>query len=119
MVACLTNPVTAGKTYFVASPEIVTGRSMAEEIAAQMNRWTIPCPLPTMVLWAVCLLQQALSQLTRRASLLNLQKFAELRAPGWVCSPLKLQQETGLRCGTSLKEGIGQTLDWYTREHWL
>jgi nucleoside-diphosphate-sugar epimerase len=119
VVACLERPSAAGQTYFVASPEIVTGRSIAQQIAAQMNRWTVPFPIPTPVLWAVCLLEQIVSQLTRRARLLNLQKYAELRAAGWVCSPAKLKLETGLACETTLKQGVTETLDWYRREHWL
>jgi nucleoside-diphosphate-sugar epimerase len=63
--------------------------------------------------------QQCLSQITRKASLLNLQKYAELRAPGWVCSPALLLAQTGLTCSTSLDDGLRQTLDWYRREHWL
>lgn len=119
VVACLERPSAAGQTYFVASPEIVTGRILAQQIAAQMNRWTVPFPIPTPVLWAVCLLGQIVSQLTRRARLLNLQKYAELRAAGWVCSPAKLKLETGLACETTLKQGVMETLDWYSREHWL
>jgi nucleoside-diphosphate-sugar epimerase len=119
VVSCLVSPVTAGQTYFVASPEIVTGRSMAEEVAVQLARWTIPFPINTTALWAMCLLQEALSKLTRRATLLNLQKYAELSAPGWVCSPAKLLRETGVSCDTALKQGVAQTLQWYTREHWL
>jgi nucleoside-diphosphate-sugar epimerase len=94
VIACLLTPKTAGRTYFIASPEVVTGCRIAEEIAAQMKRWTIPFPIPSIMLWMVCLLQQSISQVTRQARLLNLQKYAELRAPGWVCSPLKLKQET-------------------------
>ena len=119
VVGCLSSSIALGKTYFVASPEVVTSRSIAEEIAAQMNRWTIPCPVPAPVLWMVCFLQQIVSQVTRRASLLNLQKYAELRAPGWVCSPAKLQRETGITCDTILKQGVAETLAWYTREKWL
>jgi nucleoside-diphosphate-sugar epimerase len=119
VVNCLTSRVTAGQTYFVASPEVVSGRGMAEEIARQMEGWTIPLPMPAWLLWAICLVQQSLSQLTRRASLLNLQKYAELRAPGWVCSPAKLQAETGFVCQTTLRQGISHTLEWYRREHWL
>jgi nucleoside-diphosphate-sugar epimerase len=92
---------------------------MAEKIAELMGRWTVPVPLPPPLLYGVCLFQQLVSQITRQASLLNLQKYAELRAPGWVCSPARLLAETGLRCGTSLHEGLRQTLDWYQREHWL
>ena len=119
VVRCLLSPVAVGKAYFVASPEIVTSRRMADEIAAQMNHWTIPLPVPGPVLWAVCLIQQLFAQLTGKASVLNLQKYAELRAPGWVCSPSKLLAETGLRCETNLKEGIARTLEWYRLEHWL
>ena len=119
VVICLTSLATAGQTYFVAGPEVVTGRRMAEEIARQMGVWTIPLPMPAILLWTICLAAQSVSQLTRRASLLNLQKYAELRAPGWVCSPAKLQAETGLACATTLKQGIGSTLEWYQREHWL
>jgi nucleoside-diphosphate-sugar epimerase len=119
IIACLLNPKTAGRTYFIASPEVVTGSRIAEEIAAQMKRWTISFPIPSIMLWMVCLLQQSISQVTRQARLLNLQKYAELRAPGWVCSPLKLKQETGLICATDLSQGIAETLEWYTREHWL
>jgi nucleoside-diphosphate-sugar epimerase len=119
VVNCLTSPATAGQTYFIASPEVVSGRGMAEEIARQMGRWTIPLPMPALLLWAICLIQQSLSQLTRRASLLNLQKYAELRAPGWVCSPAKFQTQTGFVCQTTLKQGISHTLEWYRREHWL
>jgi dihydroflavonol-4-reductase len=119
VVTCLRLPETAGKTYFAASPEIVTSRGLAEEIAAQMKCWTIPCPIPAPVLWTVCLLQQMLSQLTRKPSLLNLQKYSELRAPGWVCDPSKLQREIGFACRTRLEQGIAETLDWYIRERWL
>jgi nucleoside-diphosphate-sugar epimerase len=57
--------------------------------------------------------------MTNRASLLNLQKYAELSAPGWVCSPAKLLAETGYTCSTRLGDGLRQTLEWYQREHWL
>jgi nucleoside-diphosphate-sugar epimerase len=119
VVTCLCSTKTAGQTYFVASPETVTGRAMAQEIAAEMKGWTMPCPMPAGLLWAVCLTQQVLSQLTRKPSLLNLQKYAELRAPGWVCDSSKLRRETGFECQTRLKEGIGETLEWYRRERWL
>jgi len=46
VVTCLSHPAAAGKTYFVASREIVTARSMTEEIAAQMGVWTLPCRCP-------------------------------------------------------------------------
>jgi len=118
ILACLECPAAAGQTYFAASRETTTGRRMAEEIARQMNQWTIPFPLPTLMLWPVCLFEHLKARVTRKASLLNLQKFAELRAPGWVCDPGKLQREVGYECKTRLPEGIAAALAWYQSRQW-
>jgi dihydroflavonol-4-reductase len=119
VVACLDNPQAARKTYFVSSKEIVTSRAMAERIAQLMKVWTIPVPLPSALLWPICLVQDLRARLTGRASLLNLQKFAELRAPGWVCDPARLEMEIGFKCGTALEAGLAQTIQWYRQAQWL
>lgn len=119
IVTCLDHPAAARKTYFVACPEIVTARSLAGEIAAQMGVWTLPLPLPAAMLWPLCLAQQGLSRLTGKPNVLSLQKLAELRAPGWVCDPGLLQRETGCACRTTLRRGLGETLEWYRQNRWL
>ena len=119
IVTALEHPAALGKTYFAASDEVITGRRMAGEIAAQMGHWTIPCPLPSALLWPVCVFQEGLSRITGKASLLNLQKFAELRAPGWVCDPSLLRHELGCSCPTTLAKGIAATLKWYWDQGWL
>ena len=119
VVACLTHAAAAGKTYFVAAREVVTARAMAQEIAAQMSVWTLPLPLPTVMLWPICLAQELMSRLTGKPNVLSLQKFAELRAPGWVCDPARLERETGCACPTTLKAGIAETLTWYRQQNWL
>ncbi|HXP59007.1 MAG TPA: NAD-dependent epimerase/dehydratase family protein [Dongiaceae bacterium] len=119
IVTCLDHPAAARKTYFAACPEIVTARSMAGEIAAQMGVWTVPLPLPVLMLWPLCLGQEILSRLTGRPNVLSLQKFAELRAPGWVCDSGLLRRETGCACPTTLEAGIGLTLAWYRQQRWI
>jgi dihydroflavonol-4-reductase len=119
VVTCLTHASAAGKTYFVAAREVVTARTMAKEIAAQMNTWTLPLPLPTPLLWPICLAQELASRLTGKPNVLSLQKYAELRAPGWVCDPRRLEREIGCTCATTLKSGIAETLSWYREHNWL
>ncbi len=116
---CVDHPAADGRTFFVASPEVVTARMMAEEIARQSGRWTISCPLPPVAFYPVCAINQVISKLTGRTRLLNLQKYAELRAPGWVCDPARLHREIGYSCGTPLKKGIAETLNWYRQEKWV
>ena len=39
--------------------------------------------------------------LTGKPSVLSRQKFAELRAPGWVCDATRLERDTGCACAAS------------------
>lgn len=118
-VTCLSHPAAAGKTYYVASPEVLTAIAMADEIAVQMKTWTVPLPLPTAALWPVCLAQEIISRLTGKPNVLSLQKFAELRAAGWVCDAGRLRRELDFVCPTTLRSGIAETLVWYRQQAWL
>lgn len=119
VVACLDLPVTVGRTYFVASREIVTVSALGGEIAARLGAWTVAVPLSPALLWPVCAVSELVGRLTGTARLLNLQKYAELRAPGWVCDPARFERETGCGCNTSLKQGIAETIAWYGEHRWL
>ena len=119
VVTCLGHPAAAGQTYFVAGREVVTARGVAAEIADQMQVWTLPLPLPAWMLWPVCLAREVWARLTGKPSVLSLQKYAELRAPGWVCDPTRLERETGWASATTLKEGIAETLRWYREQQWV
>ena len=54
VVTCLTHPAVAGRTYFVAAREVLTARTIAAEVASQMGVWTLPLPLPRVMLWPIC-----------------------------------------------------------------
>jgi nucleoside-diphosphate-sugar epimerase len=119
VVRSLDNSSIVGKTCFVSNREVVTGRQMAQEISTQLKRWTAPCPLPLPLLWAGCIFNEGLARITGKPGLLNLQKFAELKAPGWVCDPSALHQALGWECPTTLKTGITETLKWYSDHKWI
>jgi nucleoside-diphosphate-sugar epimerase len=119
ILACLQSAKAAGKIYYAASREIVTARQMAEQIAAQMHCWTVPFPIPAALLWPVCLFGELRSKINGKPALLNLQKFAELRAAGWVCDSSRLSTEVGFECRTPLESGISETLQWYIGERWI
>ena len=119
LVRCLDHPAVVRKTYYVAAREIVTARELAGHVAAQMGTWALPLPLPTPMFWPICLAQELLTRLTGKANVLSLQKYAELRAPGWVCDPGAFQADTGYACPTSLGAGIAVTLGWYRQNGWL
>lgn len=117
--ACLRSPAAAGQTYFVAAPAVVTGHQLAQVIAEKLGTWSVRLPIPRAALWLMCAWQEGWAHWTRRPNVLSRQKFRELVAPGWVCDSSKLHQQIGVRCETTLEEGIERTLKWYRNERWL
>jgi len=73
IMTCLTHYSAAGRTFFAASRDVVTGRQLAAKIASLMGSWTLPLPMPTAALWPVCLAQEVISRITAKASVLSLQ----------------------------------------------
>jgi nucleoside-diphosphate-sugar epimerase len=118
-VTCLTHPAAEGRTYFVASPEVVTVHGFCGEIARQLNVWALPVWLPVPALWPICAMSELACRMMDKPSLLNRQKYGELRARGWVCDPTRLRSEVGFVASTPPADGIRQTLAWYREHDWL
>jgi len=119
IVAAVRHPNAAGETFFVAPAEVVTAAGLARCIAEVSGRWTLPLPLPNAVLWFACQWAEARARLTKRAGVLNAQKWTELKAPGWVCDGARFRGEVGYECRTTLREGAAKTLAWYRAQGWL
>jgi dihydroflavonol-4-reductase len=119
IVGCLHPPAAAGRVFFVAHPEVQTARAFGELVAGELGKHPLRLPIPVPLLWPVCWGQQLISQLTQTANVLSGQKYAELRAPGWVCDASALKTELGLECPTTLAEGVRRTADAYRADGWL
>ena len=74
IVAALTHPNAGREIFFAGSPEVVTAAELAQCIAAESGRWTIPLPLPNAVLWLACQWAELGTRLTKKANVLNAQK---------------------------------------------
>jgi len=118
IAALLEKPGAAGKVVNVASSEVVTAGQMARQIASAMGVRALPLPVPTPLLWPFCLAHQIRSWVTGEPGVLSLQKYAELKAEGWVCDTTRLS-ELGLGCPTTLAAGVTRTLHWYREHQWL
>jgi nucleoside-diphosphate-sugar epimerase len=115
----LTHPNASREIFFAGSSEVVTARELAQRVATESGHWTIPLPLPHAVLWIACQWTGRISRITKKANVLSAQKYAELKAPGWVCNVAKLKDKLGCDCPTSLRDGVVKTRDWYLSHGWL
>ena len=119
IVRCLEAPEARGRTYFATGAEAVSATQFGRMVAQELGTWTLRLPLPTGLLWPVCVAQEWVSRLTGKAHLFSRQKYAEMTAPGWVCDGARLRTELGMECGTPLRDGIRQTAAWYRAAGWL
>lgn len=117
-VHCLTHPGAAGQVFHVAHPEVLSVREVGEMAARHWGVKPLPLNLPVAALWPVCAAQEILSQVTRRPNVVNLQKYRELSAAGWVCEVSRLRELTGFSAPTAARQGVPATLEWYQQAGW-
>lgn len=118
-LTALTHPRACRNTLNLASAEVVTTRELAREIGLALETRPWALPLPWTLLRLVCAAQTVWSRITGRATILAHGKFRELAAAGWVADTAGLREGLGAMCGTSLPQGLRQTVQWYRAEGWL
>lgn len=119
IVSLLRHPQAPGLTVNVASNEVVTDEQLCRAIADGLGVRYRPVCFPVWVLRAVCKLNEAVSTISRRPSILGWDKYRELTAPGWVCDTSVLRNKLGLSCDTTVRDGIRATVAWYQHHKWL
>ncbi|MEY4387025.1 MAG: hypothetical protein RLY20_2308 [Verrucomicrobiota bacterium] len=119
IVAALRHSNAVREIFCVGSPEVVTAAQLAQCIATESGSWTISLPLPNVLLWFACQCSEWKCRLTKKANVLNAQKWAELKVPGWVCDTTRFRGEIGYECRMNLREGVIKTRDWYRAQGWL
>lgn len=110
------------QTYYVSSSEILAYEAMLDIISKQLKNKPIKkIKLPTVGLRVIKTVLKACGGRVpfESLSMLSLDKIKELEQDAWLCSPQKLERETGFRCGTGFSEGISKSISWYKQEGWL
>jgi len=119
VVTLLSHDGAGGLTVNVACPEVVTGDQLCDSIAAVLGVRIRELTIPLGVVRLVCWIATAASAVTRSPSIIGLDKYRELTAPGWVCDTTRLTRELRLECPTRLQDGIQATAKWYREHGWV
>lgn len=119
VLACLSHLPSENQTFHVAHREVTTAHELTAEIGRQLGVNPVQIPLPLSLLWPVCLAGEVIARLRGRPSIVNLQKYPELAASGWVSDGRRLREQLGIEPATGLRQGIASTLAWYRAQGWL
>ena len=104
---------------FVGHPQPVTAQDLFDAIQAALGgrARSVAIPLGLALVGAVAC--EAAGRVLRRPLPLNLSRYAELAAEGFVCRVDRLRDELGIVPATGLREGIAKTAAWYRTAGWI
>ncbi len=108
-----------GETFFVAHPEVLDYRRIAEILASLPPRRPLLVPVPAVVVRGAGLLAGAFSFFGNAPPVFNSEKADEMLQPAWLCEVGGTQAALGEPFTTDFSAGARQTWDWYLAEGWI
>jgi nucleoside-diphosphate-sugar epimerase len=112
------NPLSAGRTYFIASG-IHTMTEVAQAVCAALNIPPRMLRVPTILARLIGEIGQIKWALTGRAQIISRRKVRDMLQPRWTCSWARARTELGYREAVGLTEGMRATAQWYIENGWL
>ncbi len=106
----------SGEIFNIAHPEIVTWKKFGESSARILGRKARCLRIPSWAVYLAAAGSSGLSRLLRKPTALNLDKFRDMEAPGWLADVRKARDILGFEARHSLGDGLKKTLDWYLRK---
>ncbi len=114
-----TKPEAIGRTYYLCDDRPYTWDELGQTIAATLGAKTVRLNMPLFAVFLAALASDLVSRISGTPSIINLDKYKELKEKHWVCSARRAEEELGFSAKHSLQEGIAATAEWYSAQGWL
>ncbi len=114
-----TQSQTNGEIFFLSSDEDVCFAELARIIGAALDKKIRLVNMPLPLIRAVVAVASLVSKITKRPSILNKDKVAEMSQPVWLCSNEKAKRVLDFQPGIALQHGMRETAEWYKQHGWL
>lgn len=108
-----------GKTYYICDDTYYTWDELGTAIAEVLGVKTRRIVLPLFLAFVVAAAADLTARLVRRPSILNLDKYRELKMPHWICSNEKAKIELDFSPKFELRRGLQETAEWYLKNGWI
>ena len=101
------------ETFFVAHPEVLDYRSVADVLSRLRTPPARLVPVPAIAIRAAGFAASLFSRLTKVPPVFNSEKAGELLQPAWLCDVSATQSALGSPLVTPFAEGARTTWEWY------
>ena len=107
------------ETFFVAHPEVLDYRQIAETLAGLPARRPLFVPVPAGLIRLAGLLVGAASRFGSGPPVFNSEKAGDMLQPAWLCDVSETQAALGEPLRTDFRSGARKTWDWYVLNGWI
>lgn len=109
----------SGSVFTIDDGAHYTWRTLTQTIGQAMGKNPRHIPLPRPLFHAAGHMSETFGRLTRRATIFNRDKVAEMSQPSWICGHQALGDQLDWRPEWPLEAGARRTAQWYREHGWL
>lgn len=115
-VAAATADIPSGETFNIAHGQPCSWEEFGSAAARVLGRRAAMVRVPHWAAFLCAAASDAAGRISGRPTAVNIGKFRDMRAPGWVLNVDKARRELGFEAAVGLEEGLAETLEWYGDE---
>jgi nucleoside-diphosphate-sugar epimerase len=117
-MAAAESPAAAGRTYYLAHPEVTTWETLGTLMARASGKRPAPLIVPRGLVPGIGFVARAVGA-PRGRNPLPRDRIRDLLAPAWTCDIARATAELGFTPRVGIREGIPELMDWYVGERFL
>jgi nucleoside-diphosphate-sugar epimerase len=116
---CIDNPVAFHQVFFASDGKTYTHKMFSNAMQNAIHTYSLHLTIPDAVVLYVAALGELKNKLQPRSSIVNLQKFKELKGRYWTVSIDKARKLLDYNPRPNLTHYLHSTWIWYKEQNWL
>ena len=110
----------SGRKYFLSDGDVYSSTEFSDLLKKEMGvKWMLRIVAPIWVLRIVTFFGEKLSQITKKPTALNNDKYNILKQRNWRCDIEPACDELGYHPHYKIAEGVKLAVEWYKKNGWL
>ena len=110
----------SGRKYFLSDGDVYSSTEFSDLLKKEMGvKWMLRIVAPIWVLRIVTFFGEKISQITKKPTALNNDKYNILKQRNWRCDIEPACDELGYHPHYKLAEGVKLAVEWYKKNAWL
>lgn len=107
------------KSYLVTDGQTYTSQEFSKIVKKALSKKTIKFIVPIELVRIIAWGAEQLSQILKKPSVLNTDKYYTLIAANWSCDSSLAELDFNFKAEYDLERGISETIKWYKKNKWI